>query len=141
MRALLGLLVVCGCAAEPRLAAAPHERCTATTEAPRCVELTAADIGQLPLEVSVGNTRVSLAEWTTPDEASTQVVGFAAHTPDDVTFTVRAGPDEFAGSGPRWLHPAGVVGRNVHGIDAITFCQAAQVVRCETGTLPAVAMK
>lgn len=87
-----------------------------------CTRVDGAQLGALPLEVTVGGKTVRFAEWTTADELSTEVVGFAAQLPDEVTFTVEAGDQIFASASPRWLHPRGVFGPRVHGIDALTFC-------------------
>lgn len=89
-----------------------------------CARISAEDIGQLPLELDVGGQTVRLAEWTATDETQVDVVGFAAQVPAGVVYTVRAGGDVFVGAQPRWLHPAGLVGPKVHGIDQVTFCRA-----------------
>ncbi|MEW6432918.1 MAG: hypothetical protein AB1730_15555 [Myxococcota bacterium] len=88
-----------------------------------CARVSAGDIGSLPLELDVGGRTVRLAEWTATDETQEEFVGFAAHLPGDVVYMVRAGDDVFLGSGARWLHPAGLVGPKVHGIDQVTFCR------------------
>lgn len=90
-----------------------------------CTRVSGASLGALPLEVEVGGKTVRFAEWTTADELSTDLVGFAAQLPSDVTFTVEAGERTFKSSSPRWLHPLGVQGPQVHGIDAVTFCTSA----------------
>jgi hypothetical protein len=89
---------------------------------PRCTRVSGSRIGQLPLEVKLGEQTVRLTEWTAGDAVSTAVVGFAAEFPAGVTFTVEAGDRTFAGDSPRWLNPLGVAGPRVHGIDALTFC-------------------
>ncbi|MFT3711603.1 MAG: hypothetical protein QM817_28535 [Archangium sp.] len=88
----------------------------------QCARITKSQIGQLPLDVEVGGKTVRLVEWTIADETATDAVGFAAQLPSDVTFTVKAGDREFHGNQPRWLHPEGVAGPRVRGIDAVTFC-------------------
>lgn len=92
-----------------------------------CTRVEGKDLGALPLEVEVGGKTVRFAEWTTPDELSTEVVGFATQLPPDVTFTVQAGDRTFHSSSPRWLNPLGVSGPRVHGIEAVTFCTQARL--------------
>jgi hypothetical protein len=126
MRALLlSCIGLTGCFEEPaaRLEApvAPVQRLAAQA----CATVEGPAIGALPLEVRVGGATVALAEWTATDETATTLVGFAAHLPPDVVYTVRAGSSVFAGTSARWLHPAGVVGPRVKGIERITFCRAA----------------
>lgn len=88
-----------------------------------CVRLEGDDVGRLPLDLRVGGRTVRLAEWTQVDESSREVVGFAAHLPADVMFTVKVGDEHFIGAEPRWLNPHGVVGPRVHGIEQVTFCR------------------
>lgn len=90
-----------------------------------CTRVSGKDLGALPLEVELAGKTVRFAEWTTADELSTEVYGFAAQLPADVTFTVEAGERTFEGASPRWLHPLGVSGPRVHAIDAVTFCTRA----------------
>lgn len=119
MRAGLVLLVLVGCRQAPPVVAPssvglPVER--------HCTDVDGALLGRLPLTVEVGPHAVTFAEWTVPDERSTRVVGFATHLPGDVSFTVKAGADEFQSTSPRWLHPRGVSGPRVHPVERITFC-------------------
>ncbi|MFZ5440605.1 MAG: hypothetical protein ACOZQL_11390 [Myxococcota bacterium] len=88
----------------------------------QCVRVGADEVGRLPLEVELAGRTVRFAEWTQVDESSATIVGFAAQLPEGVTFTVEAGERSFRSDQPRWLHPAGVSGPRVHGIDAVTFC-------------------
>jgi hypothetical protein len=88
-----------------------------------CARVARDDIGRLPLELNVGGQVVHFAEWTATDETQTTLVGFAAQVPAGVVYTVRAGGDVFVAQGSRWLHPAGLVGPKVHGIDQVTFCK------------------
>jgi hypothetical protein len=88
-----------------------------------CARVAMDDIGRLPLELNVGGQVVRFAEWTATDETQTTLVGFAAQVPEGVVYTVRAGEDVFVAQGSRWLHPAGLVGPKVHGIDEVTFCK------------------
>lgn len=121
MRSLILVAVaVVGCdraAPEPVAVAAPPEPVTT------CTSVEGARLGQLPLTVELGDEAIAFAEWSVPDEQSTDVVGFAAHLPGDVTFTVKAGDDEFRSASPRWLHPRGVSGPRVHPVERITFCR------------------
>ena len=98
-----------------------------------CTSVSGRSLGALPLEVNVGGQVVRFTEWTTADELATDVVGFAARLPEGVSFSVRAGERTFFGTQSRWVHPAGVAGPRVHGIDEVTFCS--------TGAPPAVAMR
>ncbi len=80
------------------------------------------------------------------DEQTNAVIGFAAHVPGDVSFTVHAGGEDFVGRGSRWLHPAGLVGRNLHPIDGITFCETKVTVAkhetsCERGPTATLASR
>lgn len=88
-----------------------------------CASVDGASLGQLPLNVTLGDETIAFAEWSTPDEQSTEVVGFAAHLPGDVNFTVKAGDDEYTSASPRWMHPRGVSGPRVHPVERITFCR------------------
>lgn len=90
-----------------------------------CTRVDGKNLGALPLEVDVGGKIVRFSEWTTADELATDVVGFATQLPQGVTFTVQAGERTFESSSPRWLHPLGVSGPRVQGIDAVTFCTQA----------------
>lgn len=90
-----------------------------------CASIDGDQLGQLPLTVELGDEAIAFAEWSVPDEQSTDVVGFAAHLPGDVTFTVKAGDDEFHSASPRWLHPRGVSGPRVRPVERITFCRTA----------------
>ncbi|MBL8936029.1 MAG: hypothetical protein JNM69_15840 [Archangium sp.] len=88
-----------------------------------CASVDGAALGQLPLNVALGDETIAFAEWSVADEQSTEVVGFAAHLPGDVKFTVKAGDDEYTSASPRWLHPRGVSGPRVHPVERITFCR------------------
>lgn len=90
----------------------------------RCVRVERGEVGRLPLELSLGDDTVRLEEWTQADESSTAVVGFAARLPAGVVFMVQAGDESFTGSAPRWLHPRGLVGPRVQGIEQVTFCRS-----------------
>jgi hypothetical protein len=135
----LAVLVMCGCASNESTATPVAAPCK-PQEVRRCASIDASAVGQLPLEVSIGSSRVSVAEWTMTDERSNQVVGFAAHVPGDVTYTVHAGGSDFSGRGARWLHPAGLSGRDLHAIDGITFCTTQQLA-CATTVAPALASR
>lgn len=84
-----------------------------------CTRIEGSQLGALPLEVEVGDKTVRFAEWTTADELSPEVYGFATQLPVDVTFTVKAGERTFESASPRWLHPLDVSGQP---IDSVTFC-------------------
>lgn len=88
-----------------------------------CASVDGSALGQLPLNVTLGDETIAFAEWSVPDEQSTDVVGFAAHLPGDVKFTVKAGDDEYTSASPRWMHPRGVSGPRVHPVERITFCR------------------
>lgn len=90
-----------------------------------CTRVDGAQLGALPLEVVVGSKTVRFAEWTTADELSSEVFGFATQLPVGVSFTVQAGDQTFVSASPRWLDPRGLTGPRVHGIDAVTFCTQA----------------
>lgn len=121
MRSLILLAVaIVGCdraAPEPALVASAPARVTT------CASVDGDRLGRLPLTVELGDEAIAFAEWSLPDEQSSDVVGFAAHLPGDVTFTVKAGTDEFRSASPRWLHPRGVSGPRVHPVERITFCR------------------
>ncbi len=124
MRAtVLGLVVMTGCVGAPP--AGQLEVSARPTVVEQCTELRAAQLGTLPLVVELGSTRITFQEWTLADAEATSAVGFAASVPVGVTFHVRAGADVFSGRGDRWLHPRGVAGPRVHGIEGITFCRLA----------------
>lgn len=130
MRSLVFVVaLVVGSACERR--AEPVEAVATPVPAKKtCAAVTGEALGRLPLTVTLGDEAISFAEWSVPDERSTQVVGFAAHLPGGVSFTVKAGDDEFVSNSPRWLHPRGVAGPRVHPVERITFCRtdAPQVV-------------
>ncbi|MCA3015391.1 MAG: hypothetical protein INH41_23630 [Myxococcaceae bacterium] len=121
MRGFLILLVVVGC----RRAPGPPASTGPAPEAPamRCATVEGARLGVLPLTVELGGREVVFAEWSTPDERSSDVVGFAAHLPEGVTVTVSAGGEVFHTASPRWTHPRGVSGPRVHPVERITFCR------------------
>lgn len=96
-----------------------------------CSTVSGASLGALPLSVEVAGKTVRFQEWTTADEVSTAVFGFAASVPEGVVFTVNAGNRAFTSNQSRWLHPLGVSG--TQGIDSVTFCAV--------GNAPAVALR
>lgn len=119
MRFLILIVAALGCdrpVAQPLVIAAP-ERVTT------CASVDGSSLGQLPLNVTLGDETIAFAEWSVPDEHSNDVVGFAAHLPGDVTFTVKAGDDEYRSDAPRWMHPRGISGPRVHPVERITFCR------------------
>lgn len=116
---ILTAVAVVGCdrpVAETPVVVAPEAVTT-------CASVDGAALGQLPLNVALGDETIAFAEWSVPDEQSTDVVGFAAHLPGDVQFTVKAGDDEYTSASPRWMHPRGVSGPRVHPVERITFCR------------------
>ena len=117
------VLALCGTAAQ--LPASSIETTATEVSVQTCTRVEGKDLGALPLEVDVGGKTVRFAEWTTADALATDVVGFATQLPADVTFTVQAGESTFHSDSPRWLHPMGVSGPRVQGIDAVTFCTQA----------------
>jgi Na+-transporting NADH:ubiquinone oxidoreductase subunit NqrA len=135
----LALVVMCGCASNQAGSTAVAASCQPRAVR-QCASIDAQAVGQLPLELRVGSQQVSVAEWTMVDERSNQVIGFAAHVPGEVTYTVHAGGEDFSGRGARWLHPAGLVGRHLHAIDGITFCATEQVA-CVPSVAPALALR
>jgi hypothetical protein len=86
-----------------------------------CVRLE-HEIGQLPLEVKVGDRVVRFVQWKAADEKATELIGFTAEVPSDVRWTVEAGQERFEGDGDDWLNPHGVVGPKVKPIHAMTLC-------------------
>ena len=119
---IIGAAIIALCGAASELPASQLEATVGEVTVQTCARIEGRDLGALPLEVSVGGKTVRFAEWTTADEFATDVVGFATQLPADVTFTVQAGERTFESDSPRWLHPLGVSGPRVHGIDAVTFC-------------------
>jgi hypothetical protein len=122
---IIGAAVIALCGSATQFPASTIETTGGEIVLQACTRVEGKDLGALPLEVEVGGKTVRFAEWTTPDELSTDVVGFATQLPIDVTFTVQAGDRTFQSDSPRWLHPLGVSGPRVHGIDAVTFCTQA----------------
>lgn len=110
------VIVLCGCAKDVR------SGLMSPTRDHQCTRVEGPAVGALPLEVEVGGRKVRFTEWTMPDALSTEIVGFAAQLPPDVEVTVQAGEQTFVGASSRWLHPKGVSGPGVHGIDALTLC-------------------
>lgn len=88
-----------------------------------CTTVEGSQLGQLPLEVEVGDKTVRFSEWTNADEISPAVYGFATQLPMDVTFTVKAGDRTFTSASSRWLHPLDVSGQP---IDSVTFCTSSR---------------
>lgn len=122
---IIGAAVMALCGTTSQAPAPKLELNVAKVVAETCTRVDGSSLGALPLEIEVGGKTVRFAEWTTADELSTDFVGFAAQLPADVTFTVEAGDRTFRSASPRWLHPLGVSGPQVHGIDAVTFCTQA----------------
>jgi len=119
MRFLILVVAALGCdrpVAQPPVIAAPAPVTT-------CASVDGSALGQLPLNIALGGETIAFAEWSVPDEHSTDVVGFAAHLPGDVKFTVKAGDDEYTSDSPRWMHPRGISGPRVHPVERITFCR------------------
>lgn len=110
------VIVLCGCAKDV------GSGLMSPTRDHQCTRVEGPAVGALPLEVEVGGRKVRFTEWTMPDALSTEIVGFAAQVPPDVEVTVQAGEQTFVGASSRWLHPKGVSGPGVHGIDALTLC-------------------
>lgn len=119
------VLALCGTATQ-QLPASSIETTARQVSAQTCTRIEGSQLGALPLEVEVGDKTVRFAEWTTADELSPQVYGFATQLPVDVTFTVQAGERTFQSASPRWLHPLGVSGPRVSAIDSVTFCTQAR---------------
>jgi hypothetical protein len=97
---------------------------TKTTSSHRvqaCVRLE-REVGQLPLEVKVGEQTVRFVQWKAADAAASELIGFTAEIPSDVHWTVEAGDERFDGNGDDWLNPHGVVGPKVKPIRAMTLC-------------------
>ncbi len=86
-----------------------------------CVRLE-REVGQLPLEIKVGDQTVRFVQWKAADEKATELIGFTAEIPSDVHWTVEAGDERFDGNGDDWLNPHGVVGPKVKPIRAMTLC-------------------
>jgi len=86
-----------------------------------CVRLE-REIGQLPLQVKVGDHTVRFVQWKAADEKAADLIGFTAEVPADVRWTVEAGEERFDGNGDDWLNPHGVVGPKVKPIRAMTLC-------------------
>jgi hypothetical protein len=86
-----------------------------------CVRLEGAQIGQLPLVLSVAGSRVEFREWKVTDITALEQIGYAVEAPKGTRFTVEAGSQVFEASA-NWLHPAGVVGPSVRPIRALTVC-------------------
>ncbi len=118
------------------VAATPEPAARAPAATASCVVVEGDRLGQLPLTIRVGDVFVRFAEWTLPDALATKPVGFAAELPAGVTFTVRAGDEDFTGTGARWLNPWGVDGPRVHPIGRITFCRRSSPPQLALG-LPA----
>jgi len=118
---LIAVLLLVGCDRVAQTAAALPAPVAVTT----CASIEGAQLGRLPFSLALGDEAITFAEWSVPDEHSTDVVGFAAHLPGDVTFTVKAGDDEFHSASSRWLHPRGVSGPRVRPVERITFCRTA----------------
>lgn len=118
MRALLvslfGSLVVSVTAPAPVAEAA-------ATPPPACVKVQA--IGALPLTVEVADVKVTFTEWMAKDADAQELIGFRATATGSVSFVVRAGGETFDAPGLQWSNPHGVVGRHVHGIDALEVCR------------------
>lgn len=86
-----------------------------------CVRLE-HEVGQLPLEIKVGDQTVRFVQWKAADEKATELIGFTAEIPSDIHWTVEAGDERFDGNGDDWLNPHGVVGPKVKPIRAMTLC-------------------
>ena len=123
---IVGAALIALCGTVPETPASRLEAAVSEVSLQTCKRVEGQDLGSLPLEVELGGKTVRFAEWTTADELSTQLVGFAAQLPVGVTFTVEAGDRTFTGASSRWLNPEGVSGPRVHGIDALTFCTQAR---------------
>jgi hypothetical protein len=122
---IVGAAMIALCGTVPEAPASHLEATVSEVSLQSCKRVEGPELGALPLEVEVGGKTIRFAEWTTADELSTEVVGFAAQLPVGVTFTVEAGDRTFTGASSRWLNPEGVSGPRVHGIDALTFCTQA----------------
>jgi hypothetical protein len=88
-----------------------------------CVRLEGAQLGALPLSFEVLGQPVRIEEWASRDIEGTEWVGFTAELPGDVFYVVNAGHRQFASTGAKWLHPAGVVGPESKAISSVTFCK------------------
>ncbi len=87
-----------------------------------CVQISGKQIGALPLIIRVGEEKLQFRGWEATDVTATEWVGFKLEGSPRVSFTVKAGEQEFESTGAGWNNPHGVVGPKVQGIDAITFC-------------------
>jgi hypothetical protein len=99
----------------------PATKATEAAKVKACVRLE-HEVGQLPLEVRVGDQTVRFVQWKAADEKATELIGFTAEIPSEVHWTVEAGNERFDGNGDDWLNPHGVVGPKVKPIRAMTLC-------------------
>lgn len=116
--AILSSLIFIACAQRP----AARIEFNLSRPVVACSYVSQEEVGQLPLEVPLGDQVVRITEWTIADEAHPNPVGFAARIPPGVTFTVVSGAQVFQSNEERWLHPQGLSGPAKHGIDGLTFC-------------------
>ena len=98
-----------------------------------CTKIEGSELGtditiQVP-DGSGGFVAVTFSDWVSKDGESNELIGFTLSA--DSEFTVKAGQDEFTGSGTVFLHPNGTGGPTVNGISNIVVCVATPPPDCD----------
>jgi hypothetical protein len=90
-----------------------------------CVKIEGADIGRtITLEVpdadGEGTVSITFTGWVAKDGEDGEFVGFTLD--GDATFVVKAGTEQFEGSGDSWTNPNGTGGSAAKGISYVAIC-------------------
>ena len=98
----------------------------ATTPMPAkavCTTVDSADIGKLPLSLTVGSVEVEFTGWKTREVDSTESVGFSINTTGPLTWVTESGSERgFTGSGNDFLDELALVKPSAPTLSRITFC-------------------
>ena len=104
--------------------AGPQAMLAKTLTKAACTTVDSADIGKLPLTLTVGSVEVEFTGWKTRDELNTtESVGFSINASGPMTWVTESGTERgFTGSGPDFLDELALVKPTAPTLSRITFC-------------------
>lgn len=88
----------------------------------QCVQLKVDQMGQLPLEVQVGATKVRFTAWKTADAQATQWVGFTYESTAQVRWVAQSGERSVYGVDRDWLLPDAFRGQESRVLTSLRLC-------------------
>lgn len=116
--ALLGTLGLSSHVREAAQAALPQP----STTVAQCVEVKAEQFGQLPLELTVGPSKVRFTAWKSADAQETQWVGFTYIATGTVHWVAQSGGQRVDGRETDWLVPDAFRGQHSRVLSSLRLC-------------------